>query len=90
MVTLTDDAVSGARDGHLRRLKRGVIRRGERVVGRETGDPRVVSVAINDCSGVVKRIPARTKLTSSRCKLEGDTPICRARSERYDSRDGFP
>ncbi len=47
MVTLTDDTVAGAGDGHLRRLKCGVVGRGERTVGGEAGDPRVAKVTLD-------------------------------------------
>jgi hypothetical protein len=48
MVTLTDNAVSGTCNRHLRGLKGGVVGRGERPVGGESRNTCVVKVTFDD------------------------------------------
>lgn len=54
MMPVPDDAKAGTGNRHLRRLKGRVVRRGERAIGGEPGNPRVVKVSFDNSPKVVK------------------------------------
>jgi hypothetical protein len=57
VVALADNAVTGTRSHHLRRLEGGALRRGERAVRRESRDPSVVKGSLDDRPRAVKFRP---------------------------------